>query len=876
MTPERWQQIKELFEAALARDASERVAFLDRVCADDPDMRQQVEALLASHEGAPSFLEEPAVEVAAQMMAQEQAKVEIGQSIGPYMIVSHLGAGGMGEVYLAEDSRLGRRVALKLLPDYFTADQERVRRFKQEARAASALSHPNVATIYEIGEAEETMYMAMEYVEGQTLEAKINGQPLETGELLDIAVQVADAIEEAHAKGIMHRDIKPGNIMVSVRGRAKVLDFGLAKMTGPEEQALRSDVSAQAKTEPGRVMGTVAYMSPEQALGREVDHRTDIFSLGVVMYEMATGQRPFTGSTTGEMLDQIIHAEPEPIVRFNANAPTELERIIRKCLEKDRERRYRSARELLIDLKNLRQALESGGMAVAAAGKVDWRRLLRSRRALALAAAAALAIVVLMYALLFRSAVAPPQPSINSLAVLPFKPLVAESRDEALELGMADALITRLSHLRQIHVLPTSSVRKYAALEQDPLAAGRELKVDSVLDGSLQRVGDRIRVTVQLVRVKDGSALWAETFDEKFSDIFAIEDSISRRVVTGLMLTLTGEEKKQLTKRYTENTEAHQLYLKGRYYWNKRTEEGLKKGIEYFNQAIEKDPGYALAYAGLADCYWLMGSGAAWLSPLVGASKGKAAALKALQIDETVAEAHTSLAAITLFYDWDWSGAEQQFKRAIELNPRYATAHHWYAFYLTLMGRPDEGIAEIKRAQELDPLSLIISTDFGFLLYFARRYDEAMEQLRNVIEMDPHFTTAHVRLGQVYEQKAMYEEAVAEFQKAVTLSPEGSYLYLARTYVLARTYALLGNRDEAVRILHEATKLSKKRHISPYAIALIYAGLGEKDRAFAWLERAYAERSNWLVGLKVDPRVDNLRSDPRFAELLRRMNFPEN
>ncbi len=477
-----------------------------------------------------------------------------------------------------------------------------------------------------------------------------------------------------------------------------------------------------------------------------------------------------------------------------------------------------------------------------------------------------LATVLSYFWISSRSKPAETGAAVRSIAVLPFKPLVAEGNDEYLGLGLADALIAQLSNLRQLIVRPTSAVRQYTALEQDPVAVGRELKVDSVLDGTIQRLGDRIRVTVQLLSISDGAPLWAETFDATFTDIFAVQDIIAERVARALTLRLTGAELKQLTKHDTESAEAYQAYLKGRYFWNKRTYEGFKKSIEYFQQAIERDPNYVLAYAGLADCYNMLAD-YTFLSPEEAFPKAEAAVTRALEIDDTLAEAHASLAYIRLHYHWDWIAAEREYKRAIALNPNYATAHQWYGLYLTAMGRFEEAIAEMKRAQALDPISLIITMAAGRPFYYARQYDQAIEQYQKALEMDSHFGVAHITLGWAYEQKGMVEKALTEFQKAVTLPVDSR----AAT---GHAYAMLGEGDKAMAILDELKELSKHKFVSPYYLAILYTGLNRKDDAFIWLENAYRERSHWLIFLNVEPAFDSLRSDPRFAELVRRVGFP--
>lgn len=791
------------------------------------------------------------------------------KAVGPFKILSRLGSGGMGEVYLAEDSRLGRKVALKILPEYFSNDQDRVARFKQEAKAASALNHPNVATIYETGEAEGVGYIAMEYVEGETLDAKISGRPLGSTEITEIASQVADALDEAHSLRITHRDIKSANIMLTARGHAKVLDFGLAKLAVTRQEGLISDMPTERLTAPGIVMGTVQYMSPEQALGKDLDQRTDIFSLGVVMYEMATGRLPFSAATAPETIDRITHGQPEAIARFNYDLPAELERIIRKCLEKDRERRYQTARELLVDLKNLKRDSGSAGArtagAFAGAQNHVWRWTLV---AMAILLAGVAGVYLLVRDNSGRSSVA--GTGIKSIAVLPFKPLVEQNRDESLELGMAESLIARLSNVREISVRPVSAVRKYAGLEQDALAAGREQKVDAVLEGNLQRSGENLRVTVRLVRLRDESSLWAGQFDEKFTNILAVQDSISGRVAGILAQTLTGQEKERLKKQPTENTEAYELYLKGRYHLNRLTDDGFLKGLEYFQRVIDKDPNFALAYVGIAESYNDL-AGFNVRPPREVYPKAKSAALMALKLDDTLAQAHTALAMVNCTFDWDWAGAEREFKRAIELNPSDSDAHYYYSYYFAFIGQFDNAIAEIRKAQELDPVSLAKLTGLAQVLVIARRYDEGLEQCRKALEMDPNLGFAHWLLGLAYMYKGSYEPAILALQKSIPLSGDSP----DEAAALAHAYALSGRRTEARKILEELKQQAKRRYISPGAMADIYGSLGDKDQAFALLEKAYEERDNMVVLLKVEPMFDPLRSDPRFTVLLRRVGFPE-
>jgi len=776
-----------------------------------------------------------------------------GATLGHYRIDRKLGAGGMGEVWLAQDSKLDRAVALKVLPAEFARDPERMRRFAQEARAASALNHPNVAHIYEIGESGGLHFIAMEYVEGDSLKTKTGGS-MDSAEILDIGVQIADALDEAHSKGVTHRDIKPGNIMLTARGQVKVLDFGLAKL----DAASAADAATIDATPTGILLGTPSYMSPEQALGRPVDHRSDLFSLGVVLYEMATGRVPFSGANAVETIHRITTAQPDAIARFHYDLPPEVERIIRKCLEKDRERRYQSAREVLVDLRNLKRDSDPGTTAAPVAPA-------RRRYVLATLAVAVLALSGL--ALYLAAQRGKP---IDSLAVLPFANASNNPDAEYLSDGITESISSSLSKLPKLRVVPRSMVFRYKGREVDAQKAGRELNVRAVLTGRVMERGGNLIIRAELTDVAAESQLWGEQYNRKVADIFAVQEEISKEISERLRLRLTGEEQKRLTKRYTENAEAYQLYLKGRYYWDKRTPQAFNRAMGQFEQALEKDSGYALAYGGLADCYNTLG----WygvLSPKESFPKARAAATRALGIDEALAEPHTSLGWIKAFYDWDWPGAEREYRRAMELNPNYSTAHMWYGGFLRGQGRLDEAMAEVRRAQEVDPLSLVINAAVGVTLHFRRQYDQAIEQYRKTVEMDPNFPLTRLWLGMAYEQKKMYEAAVAEFQKASELF-EGEPIGLAG---LGHAYAVSGRTAAARKVLEELNQLRQRRYVSAYFMALPYAGLGEKDQAWAWLEKAYEERASWLSDqFKVDPRFDSLRSDPRYQDLLRRMNLP--
>ena len=836
--------------------------------------------------------------------------IPIGTRFGRYEIRCLLGAGGMAEVYLAEDTQLGRKIALKLLSGDFTKDENRLRRFEQEACAASVLNHPNVAHIYEIGEAQGMSFIAMEYIEGVTLRQKMVCTRMKIDEVLDIAIQTAGALAAAHQAGIVHRDIKPENIMLRPDDYVKVLDFGIAKLTEKitERPMIDPEAATKAKidTDPRVVLGTVKYMSPEQAQGQALDARTDIWSLGVVLYEMVAGRAPFEGATNSHVIVSILEEEPLSLALFSREVPSELERIVTKALAKDREERYQTAKDLLIDLRRLKQKLEveaeiertippeirSTGAVVksstqaalnAAKETVPLPREVEPARTTSSAeylvtglkrhktgaalALAVLAVVLTGIAYLYfaRSSSA----AIDSVAVLPFVNASADPNAEYLSDGITESIINSLSQLPKLRIVPRSTVFRYKSREIDAVKIGRELNVRAVLTGKVAHRGEILSIQTELVDVASESQLWGEQYNRRLSDILTVQQEIANEISEKLRLKLTGEEKRRITKSYTENTEAYQLYLRGRYYWNKRTAEGLKRGLGFFQQAIEKDPNYALAYTGLADSYNLLGSYGV-LRPIEAYPKANAAAAKALQIDDTLPEAHASLAFTMARYDWAWPGAEREFRRAIELNPKYASAHHWYATaYLGPTGKLDEAIGEIKKAQELDPLSLIINTELGRLLYYARQYDESIEQLRKTIEIDPTFWVAHTYLGWSYEQKGKYEEAIAQAQKGIE-SSGGNPRAVAG---LGHAYAIAGEKGEAQKILSKLQEMSRRDYVSPVSIALIYTALGEKDRAFEWLQKGYESRDEGLVWIKVDPKFDNIRSDPRFADLTRRVRL---
>ena len=929
MEPERWRQIERLYHAARERNKSECPAFLAKACAGDEDLRREVEFLLAKADQAGSFLESPAIEAEAKALAADgnlpdpsTAALEPGAMISHYRLTGKLGAGSMGEVYRARDTKLGRDVALKILPAAMALDAQRMARFEREARTLASLNHPKIAAIHDLEESNGIHTLVMELVEGPTLAERIagaglvpahgqpRGSPLQ--ESLGIARQIAEALEYAHEHGVIHRDLKPANVKITPEGTVKVLDFGLAKAAAPGFGPAPSEAGLKAvptdastlsttATRAGTILGTAAYMSPEQAKGQPVDRRTDIWAFGCVLFEMLAGRRAFEGETISEVLAAVLMKEPDWNA-LPASTPVVIQKLVHHCLMKDPKQRLRDIGDARLAIEETLGAvatavlhaqlpsetpLTEGGAEVSGCRRVPAlagrRRNLRWLAVVAVTTIAAIVVFGTLFALnvgglreRLMAAVGAghgvPFPKIESIAVLPLENLSADPEQEYIADGMTEELITDLGKIRALRVISRQSVMGYKGSKKRLPEIARELNVDAIVEGTVRRSGDRVRITANLLYAPTDRHMWAETYERDLGEVLALQSEVARAIAREVQAKLTPQERTGLARALPVNPQALDLYLKGRYYWNKRTPEALKKSLDCFQKAIEKDPNYAPAYAGLADSYAMLGAGFyAVLRPREAYPKAEAAATKALQLDSTLAQAHTTLAWSKAFFDWDWEGAEREFKRAIELNPGYANAYHWYAAFLSIMGRHSEAISEGRKAESLDPLSLIISADVAMeALGPAGLYDQEMEQCRKTLEMDASFPLAHACLSDSYKHKRMYDEAVTEMLKAIDLSG-GSVVWVS---ALAQIYALAGKRSEAMKILNELNARSKREYVSPDLFAYIYASLGDNDQAFAWIEKAYEERSNLVSGLKSGRQLEPLRSDPRYQALLRRMNFP--
>jgi serine/threonine protein kinase/TolB-like protein/Tfp pilus assembly protein PilF len=881
MSPDRWNKIDELLDVAMELPLERRASYLAEACAGDEELRHEVESLLLAHEKSGTFIETtPAKGMAAAFVKSFQFSPQemIGRTLGHYRIEALLGAGGMGEVYRARDARLDRNVAIKVLPRHLSSHPDALARFEREAKAIAALPHPNILAIHDFGREGGVTYAVTELLEGETLRQRI--RPVATAglagvgwrEAVKIAASVAEGLVAAHARGIIHRDIKPENIFLTAEGVVKVLDFGIARVKKAVVSNAQTLISQGAsETKPGTLMGTIGYMSPEQVRGDNADAPSDIFSLGCVLVEMLIGERPFARDSAAETMAAILRDEPPSLDCDHLEIPPELEKIIHRCLAKMPEERFQSARDLALDLRSLLTGTSGAYRAASgafrqASGSMPAPQLSKETSYLGRGwlVAAMIALLAITAITAVWTAFRPAKPSANSIAVLPFANASGDPETNYLSEGIPESITYSLASLPQLRVMGWSTVRykAQAQKEADPQKIGRELNVYAVVLGKIAQQDDRLLVTVEMINVEDGRQLWGSRYDVTMADARNVQSEIARKISDSLPVKLTGEQQQQLSARYNTNAEAYQSYLQGRYYLNQRTsidwEEGLKKAIDYFTQAKERDPYFALAYAGLADAYVLLEDNS---------KNAIAAANKALSLAPKLVEPRATIAFAQFQYDWLWQESEKGFLQAIEMNPRYATAHHWYAEFLTTQGRFNEAIKEIKLASEIEPLSLPITVDWGIYLFFARRHDEAIAQLRKTLEFDPENLKALSFLTATYEQKRAYPQSVA------------IYLDLARKQnipaedIEAIQSAFAQNGITGYWRQKLSMALQSRSTAAPIRAAYLHAALNEKDQAFRLLESAYQKRHFGLCYLKVDPRYDNLRNDPRFPELLRRMNL---
>ena len=912
MSSDDLQRVEEVFQTALDLPPEQRVAYLGEVCAGDAEMRSEVEALVLAYERSYDFIERPAMEIDAAIVASSLSGTLLGQTISHYRIIERLGEGGMGVVYLAQDTKLGRRIALKLLPARFTIDAERVHRFEQEARAASALNHPNIVTIHEIGQLDASHFIATEFIEGVTLREHLGAGRLKVDEALAVATQVASALTAAHAAGIMHRDIKPENIMLRSDGYVKVLDFGLAKLTLPGTSAVDTEAQTKTpiKTDPGILMGTVNYMSPEQSRGQALDSRTDIWSLGVLLYEMLAGSTPFKGETPSHVIVSILEKEPLPLADYSADVPAELELIVGKALNKRQDERYQTARELHLDLQNLKQDREvearlgrpihtsegkpetatrrraaaaasnripgsiTGETGVAqptSGGEYLVRQINRHRRSFAAIGVIALvATLALSYTYFFRrrsiygQAISSNKTTQNrSIAVMPFANDSGDPKLEYLSDGLAGDLIESLSEVPGLEVKALSTVVRYKGTNSNAQEIGQKENVEAVLFSHLIESGEALTLRVELVDSRNGNILWGKTYQKKESGLVVLQSELARELVGKLSVPVTVKTQEKVAERGTENSDAYRLYLSGVFYAHKITERDIREAIELFSQAIQKDPKYAKAYAAMATArhsLTLCCDGRP--SELL---QAKLAAQKAVELDDELAEGHSALAASYYQYDWNWAEAEKEFQRALELDPNSAMSHFLYGDFLGRMGKRDEAAAEKGRAAELEPFEPFFASRVG-----SRSDDKALEQILYAIDLDRNYWFSHLMAAGVYRQRKKYDKAIEEALLAKKLSPDQTWSDAS----LSSIYVNAGKPEEARAILDQLLLRSKSRFVPPYHIAMVYNNLEDKEKALEYLEKAYAIHDAKMTFMKTMP-WKNVQDDPRFKDILRRVGFDD-
>jgi TolB-like protein/Tfp pilus assembly protein PilF/predicted Ser/Thr protein kinase len=850
----RRKQVEDIVIAALAVTGPERAAYLDSACGGDRELRSGVDSLLAQENRANTFLETPAFEAAARALALGDSEALTGHTAGPYRIDGLLGAGGMGEVYRGWDSRLRRAVALKFLATEFLSDDSAVERFEREARAASALSHPNICTVYDVGDVEGRPFIAMEYLEGQNLRGRLGGAALPELIALEYAIQIANGLAAAHQKGTVHRDLKPENLWVTSEGRIKILDFGLAKVSEPAHP----ESAASAASDPGRVIGTAGYMSPEQVRGQPVDHRTDIFSFGSILHEMVAGKRAFQGGSTVETLIAILNTEPLELT----NAA--VDHLVRRCLQKDPEQRFQSASDLIVGLEaaledrpqmrgerrkrilTRRRVLEAGGIAAAAGGLIALWELMPAKWLTGLTGSGA--------------------PRITRLAVLPLANLSGDAEQEYFADGMTDLLITDLGQIGALRVISRPSVMQFKGMKKPLREIAKQLGVEALIVGTVQSSGNRVRITAQLVDGATDQQLWTRAYDRELTDVLSLQGEVARAIADEIQARVTAEEAGRLARNHKVEPAALDAYLLGRYYWDQFKDETIVKAIDYFDQAIALDPEYAAAYSGLAECWtgFLFTDSRPWAETI---SKAREAATKALALDDTLAETHQAMAVVH-YQEWDWKGAEREFKRAIALNPGFSTSHMINCNMLRHLGRANESIAEAKLALEADPLAMLTNQMLGDAYASARRYDLAIAQFEKALELHPNHPALQYQLGWAYVYSKAYDKGIDYIKRSQaaevdpSLSPDLAYID-----------AITGKRNQAHQCLNRLLELAKKYPVSPGMLSLVYAALEDREQTFVWLEKGYQQHSSMMTWLKIDPRFDKVRGEPQFQDLMRRVGL---
>lgn len=890
MVDKNWQKVREVFDSVLSRPMEDRQNYVVEVCGEDKILLAEVKSLLLSLDSAENFMETPAVAKVAEAIENNNKKLEKDRKLGHYEIIEQIGTGGMGEVYLAKDTNLDRKVAVKILSEKISRHESNVKRFISEAKAASALNHPNILTIYEFGEADDVHFIVSEFIEGKTLREIIGEFGMKLSEILDISIQIGSALSAAHKAHLIHRDIKPENVMIRPDGYVKILDFGLAKLIeqkspsflGSEDSVLKPNQTAK-----GVILGTVNYMSPEQAKGEWVDERTDIFSFGILVYEMLTGRTPFASDSTAETLANLINREP-PLLRFAEIAPKEVQHIVSKMLRKNAADRYQTMKEVITDLKDLGEHSASGEHSEKSTqsdtenttkfgpGKTgdtnlqtnetdaDFRQQNKRQPFAAFKLLEDFLAAIGFGKGFFKHSIKAKQ--IESVAVLPFVNVADDPETEYLSDGISENLIDRLSQLPQLKVIARSSSFKYRGENTDIFNAAKQLGVRAIITGRVARRGDNISIRVEMVDAFDNRQLWGEQYNRRAADLQLIQQEIAQTVSEKLRLKLSGAQKQEIAKQKTVNPKAYELLLKGHSHRNKKGTENKMKAAAYYQQAIDIDPFYAAAHAALSVSISDLTHNSI-LDPKEFTPKAEAAAQKALDLDENLAEAHDAMALIKL-NGWNWAAAEQEYQRAIELNPNFAKVHSCYAFYLSLVGRHDEAIAEFKLSKDINPLAPVANADIGYALYMARRYDEAQEILNIAVEMDRENPYPNAILAHNYLGKGMYAEAVAGFSRVMELGGEPGY----RIY-LGAAYAKAGEREQAQTILRQLE--NDKNYVSRGELAVLYATLGDYDKTFSAFERAYDAHDAQLQFLWVEPAFDALRSDSRFQDLLRRVGLPQ-